>query len=245
MPRVKKQVARKDIYVKGIYVDDPKTKSGKRRDRSKPSPEGDEVKIKKGDTYYTWAFKNGPKYESLSPPRRQQLTQSEYLISCYDLEDELQGINEESFTCMSELESAVQDLAERVRELADEQDEKFNNMPDSLQYSYTGELLEQRRDSLNEFADELDNIDYDLSTEQEEFKGDWLNDKYDEVANHCPVSEDGDLVKTEIGENVAQLVYGKSLDEIEEEMKVAWAEEHLGQVSAKIEEIHNIELNIE
>ena len=46
--------------------------------------------IKKGDTYYWWKFYKGPLYRSLSYPKRSQLTQSEYLSTIYETQEELE-----------------------------------------------------------------------------------------------------------------------------------------------------------
>lgn len=119
--------------------------------------------IKKGESYYWWAFmvggRGGPKHYSKTPPKRSQLTQSEFLGSLYDLEDAISDL-----TADDGLESAVSDIAQQFRDLGDEQEGKKENMPDALQDSETGQMLEQRKDRCHEIADELDGLDFSVDT---------------------------------------------------------------------------------
>lgn len=121
--------------------------------------------IKKGDSYYWWKFKqrygNSPRLMSKTRPRPSQLTQSEYLSQALALQERIEDLTPDA-TLPDDLESIISDL----RTLSDEQDEKFNNMPEGLQQGDTGQLLEQRRDACNEFADALEGIDI------EEFEAD-------------------------------------------------------------------------
>lgn len=52
----------------------------------------------------------------------------------------------------------VEDCAERLRAMADEQRECFDNMPESLQQSENGQTSEVRADRLSALADWLENI---------------------------------------------------------------------------------------
>lgn len=106
--------------------------------------------IKKGESYYWWKFRYVGKSRSKTQPTRRQLTRSEFWVSVYDLQDEIS--NCDSLDNLSE-------IVERIRELANEQDEKKNNMPDSLQEGPIGEILSNREQSLNDWADELEGVD--------------------------------------------------------------------------------------
>jgi predicted enzyme involved in methoxymalonyl-ACP biosynthesis len=115
-------------------------------------------KIKKGEMYYWWAFRFGGKRISKTQPRRSQLTQSEFFGNMYDAEDELSDAisafrNDHDF---EEFASACESIAENVRGYGEECDEKRSNMPDSLQDSETGQLLETRNDECNTIADDLE-----------------------------------------------------------------------------------------
>lgn len=48
--------------------------------------------IKAGESYYWWKFRFGGKHYSKTPPRRSQLTQSDFLGQLYAIEDEIQGL---------------------------------------------------------------------------------------------------------------------------------------------------------
>jgi hypothetical protein len=131
VPRVHSQVARKDYSREGI---------------------------KRGDTYYSWTFKNrrgpGTKMRSKTRPRPSQLTRSDYLSAAFALQERV-----EDLVADSDLPGNVEEIANDAHQLADEQEEKFDNMPEGLQQGDTGQLLEQRRDSANEFADALEAVD--------------------------------------------------------------------------------------
>ena len=125
--------------------------------------------IKKGDEYYIVSLKTGPRssrtLRSLRPFRRSQLTTSEYLSTLYDIEDDLQ-----SFTLVEELS----DIVDRWRPLAEETQGKFDNMPEGLQQSETGQLLEERIQSCENAADELESLldDWDEDNKTEESEAD-------------------------------------------------------------------------
>lgn len=100
--------------------------------------------IKKGDTYYQWQLYHGPVRRSKTPPKRAELTGSEYLSTLYTLFD--QEINEPS-----DLES----IADELETLGQEQRDRFDNMPEGLQQGDTGQLLEQRADACEEAANNI------------------------------------------------------------------------------------------
>ena len=129
----------------------------------KDHPEGD---IKKGDSYWWWAFmvggRGGPKHYSKTQPKASQLTQSEYLGSIADIQDELNALGADDG-----LQSAVEDIASRIRELGEEQQSKKDNLPDSLQESETGQLLEERAQACESAADELEAIEFDYTNDDD------------------------------------------------------------------------------
>lgn len=112
---------------------------------------------KKGESYYWWKFRFGGKRYSLTPPKPSQLTQSEFLGTLYDIED--------SFNTAEDLDG-LKSIQEEVEMLRDETEEKLENMPDSLQYSPTGELLQERIDFCDELISEFDNIEEDESLDE-------------------------------------------------------------------------------
>lgn len=143
--------------------------------------------IKAGDSYYWWKFRFGGKHYSKTAPRRSQLTQSDFLGQMYDLEDEISDLPADE-----SLADTVPDIAQRLRDLADECQEKYDNMPDNLRdNSESGQMLQERVDNLGSAADEFENIDL----------GEWEEDatataearEEDEEAD--PVNADGETAE--------------------------------------------------
>lgn len=138
--------------------------------------------IKKGESYYWWKFKarygNSPRKMSKTRPRPSQLTQSEYLSQALALQERVEDLAPDS-TLPDELPGVIDDL----RSLGDEQGDKLDNMPEGLQQGDTGQLLEQRRDACNEYANALESIDL------QEFEADPDAEK-DEPVNSDGETED-------------------------------------------------------
>jgi hypothetical protein len=113
----------------------------------------DNAVVKKGEPYYWWSFRFGGKHRSKTPPRPSQLTQSGYLSACLALQEEIDDLDlSDPLTVAEELESA----ADAIREIGQEQQEKYDNMPTGLQEGDTGQLLQDRADACEEVASELD-----------------------------------------------------------------------------------------
>lgn len=128
--------------------------------------------IKKGDSYWWWANRlpghaSGIKRYSKTPPRPSQVMPPGSFGSCAaELGERLGDITLGGLVASDDnrgeaLKSELEDIVTAIRELADEQDEKFNNMPEGLQQGDTGQLLEARRDGLNSWADELEAVSVD------------------------------------------------------------------------------------
>jgi len=108
--------------------------------------------IKVGESYYWWKFRYGGKRTSRTPPKPSQLTQSAYLSTVYSWQER------ESPESYDDLESELDDLKGEVETLRDEQQEKLDNMPDGLKEGDTGQLLQERYDTLDSVYNDLDNI---------------------------------------------------------------------------------------
>jgi hypothetical protein len=126
--------------------------------------------VKKGDSYYWWANRmpgsmSGVKRYSKTPPLPwQTMPPGSFRATVGELEHRLQDFSAGEATGedgVDALRSHLEEIAGEVRELADEQDEKFTNMPDGLQQGDTGQLLEGRAQSLNDWADAIEAIDLD------------------------------------------------------------------------------------
>ena len=121
--------------------------------------------IKKGDMYYFAAVKTGP-YSSKTirqkePIKPSQLTNSEYLSRLYEWEESKNA---------AESMEAAELLADEIRELGEEQQEKLDDMPEGLQQGSTGELLQERADACEAAAEEIDQIRDEWESARDEFQ---------------------------------------------------------------------------
>lgn len=114
--------------------------------------------IKKGDSYYHWKFRYGGKRYSKTRPKRSQLTQSGFLSALWELEDSIgEGFEYDE----------LQDFIGELENLQMECEDSLLAMPEHLQESsWSGELLQSRIDSLEDWIGELCNIDENLSPEE-------------------------------------------------------------------------------
>lgn len=144
--------------------------------------------ILKGDKHFYVKIKTGPRssreMRQKEPFRRSQLTQSEYLSALYDWEDDLA-----SFSDMND----AQEFADRIRELGEEQQEKFDNMPEGLQQGDSGQLLEERASACEQAASDIEDIIADWETEKKKF--DELITARDEAQKVIDESDDPEEVQ--------------------------------------------------
>jgi len=112
--------------------------------------------IKKGESYYWWKFRFGGRHVSRTAPRPSQLTQSEFLSTQLEIEER---INNLSCDTLEDLIAERDDLVSEIRTLGEAQQEKHDNMPEGLQDGDTGQLLDDRASSCEEWASELEGVD--------------------------------------------------------------------------------------
>jgi hypothetical protein len=136
--------------------------------------------IKKGESYWWWKFRYGDKHRSKTQPKASQLTQSEFLSTLYGIQEQIADLLPDE-----DLKASVEGVAEELRNLGSECEDKRSNMPDSLQDSETGVLLEERASACESAADELEAIDFDYDEDDEDEDGvpttEFLTGKLDEV----------------------------------------------------------------
>lgn len=110
---------------------------------------------------------------SLKRPTEEQLTQSEFRLFCIGIKKELVGLEDcESY---HDLQSALDFIVEQIREKSQEEDEKWNKLPENFQNAEIGELLESRRDALEEWAVGLEGVTIDEDEDIETIIEELLN----------------------------------------------------------------------
>lgn len=119
-----------------------------------------EAKIKKGDTYLRFSIS---RFDKLEPrclncrPKPSEMTQSDFLSRVYGIGESLEKLDP-----TEDLEETVSGIISELEELRDETQDKHDNMPDQLQESGTGELLQNRVESIEEMISELEGIDIEV-----------------------------------------------------------------------------------
>jgi hypothetical protein len=139
--------------------------------------------IKKGDSYWHWAFAFGPKYKSKTQPTRSQLTRSTFLSTVYAIED---GISDRFKECATsdDIESGIDELISEIEELKDETQGSLENMPQQLQDADSGQLLQERIDGLESWVSDLQGIDHDIDEElSDEQKQERIQEIIEEIQN--------------------------------------------------------------
>ena len=122
--------------------------------------------IKKGDPYWWWKPRYGVKKFFKSHPRPSQVTGSEFLSRVYGIEEDMADLTVEDLA-ETGAEDTIEDIKGQIEEIKDEEEDKINNMEESgLDQSPTGELIQSRIDSLEEWINELDGVDVDQDLEE-------------------------------------------------------------------------------
>jgi hypothetical protein len=164
-----------------------------------------EYEIKKGDTYYWWKFRFGGKHVSKTYPNRSQLTQSSFLGSLYDLEDNWSLDREDP-------QGSIEDLKSQVEDLKSQCEESLENMPDNLrENSESGNLLQERIDQCDEWIGNLEGIDADIN--EEDFE---IPEEDQQRIDALPEKE-----REAALEEVKEQMRNDRLDEIEQEVQDA------------------------
>ena len=132
--------------------------------------------IKKGDSYYWWKFRRGGKRISKTPPRRSQLTQSEFYGVMYDCEDTVADAGAEFVKAedadTSDLVQALRDAVTSIEEQRDQCQERFDNMEQAFSGGCpTMELLETRVSNCDDIIQSLEQVADDLEGEEGPAKG--------------------------------------------------------------------------
>ena len=106
-----------------------------------------------------------------NPFSRSDTTTSDYLSTIWDIIDTFDE-RIEGCTLPSDFESIRDELVSELEDLKDETQDRLDNMPENLQHSPTGELLQERIDALDYAIDELENVEDFEDADVEDFEGD-------------------------------------------------------------------------
>lgn len=165
MPKVKKVKARKDYPQFGI---------------------------KKGDEHYTWSLILGPRtsrtFRQIKPPRPSQLTTSEFLGRMGDLEADF---GEFTFDHDDAAEEFLRGAIEELESIAENEDEKYENLPENFQYGEAGQRMEERAEAARSWAQEIETLLDEANERVEEIStADWRD--LEEFEGH-PEEDDEDF----------------------------------------------------
>lgn len=136
--------------------------------------------INAGDLYYRISERfTAPKFRcSHCQPTRAELTGSDYLRWLYDFQDTL------SDTYDLRSEDAKDEIYGELETQRDELQDRLDNMPESLQDSDSGCILQDRISSLEDAMDELDNLAYPDRDDVDVDKDDYVYDPDDETCEY-------------------------------------------------------------
>lgn len=124
--------------------------------------------VSKGNMYYFAQIKTGPRssrvIRSLTRPKPSQLTASEFRSTWLSVGEDLDRVT---------LAEDIQNASDVMQELADETQDKLDNMPDSLQESDVGQLLQDRISAAEEVSGLLSDLADRLGDIESETDKDW------------------------------------------------------------------------
>lgn len=104
-----------------------------------------------------------------------EVTRSPFWKEVYTLQEEAT----ENRPAPDELDDRLSTLADKLRELAQDTEDKFDGLPDNFKTPDKQEKMEGRKDALEEAAEKIENID---STPSGDGCGeDWANEQWQEA----------------------------------------------------------------
>lgn len=111
--------------------------------------------IKKGDPYWWWKPYRMAKQMSKTMPKRSQTAGSDYARNVLSAVEALEAWEGEWG------EDDRNDLVSQLEGYRDEEQEKFDNLPEGFQQGDTGMLIEERVAALDAWIMELEGIDFE------------------------------------------------------------------------------------
>ncbi len=123
--------------------------------------------IKKGESYYWWAFmqggRGGPKIRSKTYPKQSQLTQSAFWSAVYSVGEDHDTIPSN----VDDMDAEIDAIKDDLQNILDETQEKYDNLPDGLQQGQSGEQLQGRVDAIESAISDLDSVDCSFEKDEE------------------------------------------------------------------------------
>jgi len=139
--------------------------------------------IKKGESYYWWAFRYGGKHMSKTYPKASQLTQSDFLSSYYSTQESFDAAISD-FGEIDDLISACEEAKSELEQLQSDCEDKVSNLENAFPGgSPTIDLIQARAENCESTMGELDDA---ISTLEE------IKSRFEE--NDDETFEVGDLV---------------------------------------------------
>jgi hypothetical protein len=184
----------------------------------------DRYGIKVGDKYYWWTFKNragpGTKVKSKTYPKPSQLTRSAFKSQWRSFGEQIAELAIEDG-----LHDALQSIAADIRSLGEEQQSSLDNMPEGLQQGDTGQMLQERIDACEAWADEIEGLDEPEREEPE-------HETFEEFLERIPSIPTVDELLTESGQTWAEEQWEEYKGECQER-----EEEADSEYQSKLEEL--------
>jgi len=168
-----------------------------------------EIGVKKGESYWWWKFRFGGIHKSKTQPKASQLTQSEFLGTMYDLQERISDLRNEATP--EDLQSMVEEIVSDIQQLGEDCQEKLDNMPEQLQYAPTGEMLQERIDGCEQWASDLESVDFDTDIDEDEIR----QEIRDEMEQELEDDED-EIDETELATRVQDRVEELNQEKVEE-----------------------------
>ena len=177
---------------------------------------------KKGESYYWWKFRYGGKRYSKTRPRPSQLTQSPYYSQVRSL---VEQIEDATVTDQEQFEELRDAMREELESLQSECQDNLDNMPDSLQYSPTGELLQERIDACDSAISDLDMFD-EFDFDEEEFD----REEFDESDYDVEDDIEANRIEHEKEQDALEKQHEEDEESRREQELIEWCESNVSEM---------------
>lgn len=153
--KVNKCTAKFTRYKTGRKTPSEKTKSGFRKDFSKPSEEGDSILVEKGQPYWWIKRRYCPKTFFNYQPTQRDLTFNDWDLWILDLNEKVFGICD-----IDGFNEAIEEINTDLEDKLSEIEEKMGNMEqyEGLTNGSSYMILEERRDHITNLMDSMASV---------------------------------------------------------------------------------------